>query len=209
MRERLSAHAVLLPRASEFELVLTGKLNRVAYVVLTPNIDDTENRRLIEVTRVVREAAALFEGDRRRIWFRNENCGIFLNGIWRENEVASLRFEGSSGVIKYFLGGEKEYDRTGDKNRQEPASRTAHYTSRSAAYRRESIKRLAMRARLSLLPSSTAMARTFGAFGRCTYFSGIGSMVPIRMTFVFGSNVPVTFTFKPAFFSASSCLSSL
>src|SRR5580658_3234438 len=98
MCECLAAHAVLLPCTSEFEAVLAGKLNCAAYVVLSGDFDDTENRGLIQVAGIVREPTTLFEGHRRRARLGNENCWILLNGIRRKDEIAFLFLERRGGI---------------------------------------------------------------------------------------------------------------
>ena len=79
-RKSLAPHAVLLPRARDFQLVLTGILQRIANVILAFNVDDAVNGGLVEVTGIIGKTAGLLECNRRGFWLGNENGRFFLLG---------------------------------------------------------------------------------------------------------------------------------
>ena len=88
MNECLPSHAVLLAGASNFQIILAGKLQSVADVVFICNSYHTVDRGFVQMAGIIGKPAELFKRNRCRLWFRDQDSGFPLVGIVREDEVA-------------------------------------------------------------------------------------------------------------------------
>jgi hypothetical protein len=99
MRKGLAAHAVLLAGARNFEVIVARKLQRVADVVLTRDVDNSVDCCFIQMAGVVGESAELLERHWGRFRRRKESPRFQLIRISRENEVAFLFLVRRGGVL--------------------------------------------------------------------------------------------------------------